>query len=177
MEGASEYSLDLRLSMDGWDAATNDPLRGAGTFDRILVGIRDLVQVGLNPVITVTEACPGAETGEGRRRFLEFLRSIGLTQPRLKVMPLLRLGAEVMRTRGYAPGENLQGSVLTQEDALALACTSGRCVTSRGVFVCPILVDFSGARMGETLAETARAFPLEYRACYTCHVQGLSCRT
>src|SRR5687768_1618706 len=50
----SEYSVDLRVSIDGWDAATNDPIRGAGTFDRILAGVRHLVQAGLNPVVTVT---------------------------------------------------------------------------------------------------------------------------
>ena len=47
----------------------------------------------------------------------------------------------------------------------------------RGVYVCPILIDFPGARMAATLAETLRPFELSYRACYTCHEQGLSCRT
>ena len=92
---ASPYSLDLRISIDGWDAATNDRVRGPGTFERALSGIQHLAAAGLNPVLTVTEACEGASTAEGRTRFLAFLREIGLTKPRLKVMPLLRLGAEV----------------------------------------------------------------------------------
>jgi hypothetical protein len=50
-------------------------------------------------------------------------------------------------------------------------------VTARGVYVCPILLDFPGARMGDTLAEASRPFELSYRACFTCHEQGLSCRT
>jgi len=174
---ASEYSLDLRLSIDGWDAATNDPVRGPGTFDRILAGIRHLAVAGLNPVITVTEACAGAGTAEGRTRFLAFLRSVGLTQPRLKVMPLLRLGAETRRSRAYESWETLRGRTLTREESEALVCASGRNVTSRGVYVCPILIDFPGARMGSTLAETLRPFALEYPACFTCHAEGLSCRT
>ena len=36
-------------------------------------------------------------------------------------------------------------------------CSSGRMVTSRGVYVCPILIDFPGARMGETLRRDAAA--------------------
>src|SRR6185436_20577374 len=57
---ASEYSLDLRVSLDGYDAASNDPIRGAGTFERILTGIRNLAEAGLSPIITVTGACEGA---------------------------------------------------------------------------------------------------------------------
>jgi ATPase subunit of ABC transporter with duplicated ATPase domains len=39
------------------------------------------------------------------------------------------------------------------------------------------LVDFPGARMGESLGETLGPFELGYRACFTCVEQGLSCRT
>ena len=30
LAAASRYSLDLRVSLDGYDAATNDPIRGDG---------------------------------------------------------------------------------------------------------------------------------------------------
>jgi hypothetical protein len=45
------------------------------------------------------------------------------------------------------------------------------------VYVCPILIDFPGARMAASLAGALGPFELSYRACYTCHEQGLSCRT
>ncbi|HEY2945749.1 MAG TPA: radical SAM protein, partial [Vicinamibacteria bacterium] len=135
LSDASPYSLDLRISIDGTDAATNDPIRGEGTFERILAGIRVLTAAGLNPVVTVTEACEGALSGEGRARLLAFLRQAGLTQPRLKVMPLLRLGAEAKRSRAYAEWESLMGRTLTPEEAEALQCSSCRMVTSRGVYV------------------------------------------
>ena len=174
---ASEYSLDLRISLDGWDAASNDPIRGAGTFERILTGIRTLAAAGLNPVITVTEAFDAAASAEGRERFLSFLRSIGLRAPRLKVMPLLRLGAEEARSRPYAEHETLRGRELTDGEAAVLQCTTSRMVTSKGVFVCPILIEDPRARMGATLEETLRPFPLAASACHTCLETGLSCRT
>src|ERR1043165_1564366 len=34
----SDYSLDFRVSLAGWDAESNDPIRGAGTFEKILAG-------------------------------------------------------------------------------------------------------------------------------------------
>jgi molybdenum cofactor biosynthesis enzyme MoaA len=177
LSDASPYSLDLRISIDGADAPTNDAIRGSGTFERILAGIRTLAAARLNPVVTVTEACEGALSAEGRSRLLAFLQGVGLHKPRLKVMPLLRLGAETKRSRAYAEWESLMGRTLTAEEAEALQCSSCRMVTSKGVFVCPILIDFPGARMAGTLAEALRPFALSYPACFTCHEQGLSCRT
>jgi len=145
---AAEYSLDLRVSIDGWDAASNDPIRGEGTYARILEGLHRLVAEGLNPVVTVTEACDGAAAAAGRERFLDWARSIGLSRPRLKVLSLFRIGAEAGRLRGYTPHETLEGRTLPPEALEALQCSSSRMVTSRGVYVCPILVESPEARMG-----------------------------
>ncbi len=174
---SSDYSLDLRVSMEGFDAATNDPIRGAGTFDKIVAGILNLHEARLNPVITVSGAMNDAGAAASRERFLAFLRGLGLDRPRLKIMPLLRLGAEEKRTRGYAAWESLQGVTLDDSAARSLVCSSGRMVTSKGVFVCPILIDSDTARMGVTLADGLRPFELSSRACHTCYVDGLSCRT
>ena len=174
---ASEYSLDIRVSIDGYDAATNDPIRGEGTFERILAGIRNLAAAGVPPVVTVTEACDGAASSRGRERFLAWMREIGLDRPRLKVLSLFRIGAEATRLRAYAPEETLRGRSLTREEGEALQCSSCRMVTSRGVAVCPILVEEPSARMGDTLAETLRPFELRHGACFTCHEYGVTCRT
>jgi molybdenum cofactor biosynthesis enzyme MoaA len=174
---ASEYSLDIRISIDGYDADSNDPIRGAGTFERILGGIRNLSAAGMNPVITVTEACDGAASAQGRERFLSWMREVGLARPRLKVLSLFRIGAEERRLRPYAPSENLRGRALTAAEGEALQCSSCRMVTSRGVAVCPILVEEPGALMGASLAETLRPFELRYGACFTCHEYGVTCRT
>src|SRR5882672_3698093 len=39
-ECTSTYSLEFRVSLDGFTPAGNDPVRGDGTFDRILRGIQ-----------------------------------------------------------------------------------------------------------------------------------------
>ena len=174
---ASEYSLDLRVSIDGYTAAQNDPIRGAGTFEKILRGIENLAAAGVNPVVTVTEACDGLGTAEGRARFLDWMRSIGLTRPRLKVLSLFRIGAEERRLRAYESWESLRGRELTGDEAGELQCSSCRMVTSRGVYVCPILIDEPRARMGASIAETLRPFELRYAACFTCHEYGVTCRT
>ena len=173
----SEYSLDLRVSIDGYSAESNDPIRGAGTYERILQGIRNLADAGVNPVVTVTEACEDAASAAGRERLLAWMRGVGLSRPRLKILSLFRIGAEAGRLRSYRPAETLAGRDLSEEDLDRLQCSSCRMVTSQGVYVCPILLDEPSARMGESLAETLRPFPLRYAACYTCHEFGVTCRT
>ncbi|HEY8849516.1 MAG TPA: radical SAM protein [Thermoanaerobaculia bacterium] len=172
-----EYSLDIRVSLDGFDRETHDAIRGEGVWDRVMIGLRNLADAGINPVITVTEAADGVRTDEGRKRFLELIRSWGFPKPRLKTLPLFRIGAEEKRTRAYQDWERLTSDYLSDRDAEVLQCSSSRMITSKGVYVCPILIETAEARMGDTIAETLRPFPLRYGACHTCWVEGVSCRT
>ncbi len=173
----SDYSLDIRISIDGYNAESNDPIRGEGTYERIIKGIERLAATGLSPVITVTEALEEAASIEGRKRFLEFLKGMGLKQARLKILPLLHLGAEKSRSRAYEKWESLLGRDLNGDEAGLLQCSTCRMVTAKGVYVCPLLIDFSSAKMGETLKETQGAFELKHQACFTCYETGFSCRT
>ncbi len=173
----SDYSLDLRVSLDGWDAATNDPIRGAGSFARVMRGVGNLNAVGINPVLTVTEVCEGVADDRGKRRFFELLREIGIDKPRLKILPVFHIGAEVERGGAYQEWQRLRPGDDAGEGWDHLQCSSCRMVTGRGVWVCPILVNEPAGKMGETLSDTLGSFPLEHQACWTCHAQGASCRT
>jgi len=93
------------------------------------------------------------------------------------VLALFHIGAEEKRTRAYSEWERLTREMLGDEDASVLQCSSCRMVTSKGVYVCPILIEEPEAKMGETISETLRPFPLKYGACHTCWVDGVSCRT
>lgn len=174
---ASEYSLDIRVSLDGFDPQSHDAIRGRGVWDKVMDGLRNLAAAGLNPVITVTTAAVGIESGDGRSRFLDLIRGFGFARPRLKVLPLFRIGAEEQRTRAYADWERISSEMLQNGDAAKLQCSSCRMVTSKGVYVCPILIEQPAARMGESIGETLRPFPLQYGACHTCWVDGVTCTT
>jgi len=177
LAGASPYSLDLRVSLDGWDAESNDPIRGAGTFARILEGVRNLHQAGLDPVITVTEVCREAATGQGKERFFALLRGLGIAKPRLKVLPVFQIGAEAERGGAYEGWQRLSAGDAPNGGWDHLQCSGCRMATDQGVWVCPILVNEPGGRMGETLADSLSSFPLSHPACWTCHVYGVSCKT
>jgi MoaA/NifB/PqqE/SkfB family radical SAM enzyme len=172
----ARYSLDLRVSLDGTTPAQNDPVRGRGTFERVVAALRLLGAAGLSPVVTVVEHEVGLEGADARARFLEFVRGLGIRQPRVKFLPLLRIGREPRRTHGYGDGDALEDALAPEVEA-TLLCASGRCVTARGVFTCPILVERAEARLGATLADAARPIRLGFEACRTCVLDGLRCNT
>jgi sulfatase maturation enzyme AslB (radical SAM superfamily) len=174
----ARYSFDLRVSLDGMTAEENDPVRGRGTFAKISGGIAALAAHGLSPALTVVEHTEGMAAAEARSAFLAFARELGLPHPRVKFLPLLRIGREARRTHGYRDDElDCLQQPLDPLVGEALVCTSSRLVTASGVLTCPILLDAPGARLGATLAETLRPIALRWAPCRTCIVDGLSCRT
>lgn len=176
----SRYSLDLRVSLDGTTAEENDALRGRGTFEEIIESIERLWDHGINPVITVTTCHAGSGGREGRRKFYEFVRSRGITKPRLKFLAPFKMGREERREGGqggYADHERLVEGDLAQTGGDHLQCSSCRMVTDEGVFPCPILIEEEDAKMGETLEDGMEDIDLDHPACYTCHVEGVTCTT
>ena len=174
LSAQARYALEIRVSLDGAHAPAHDAFRGPGSFARAMAGIALLAAHGMLPIVTVTHTTD--EDDEAfRERFLAMLRAAGIPRPRLKVLPLFRIGREVERTRGYQAIESLADLAPAAFDPGRLQCGSCRAVTSRGVFVCPLLVDEPGGRMGARLDETLGAFTLTHGACYTCYVTGMTC--
>jgi len=174
-EERGPFSLEFRVSIDGPDAATNDPIRGAGTFGRAMRGVELLVQHGVLPIITMTRTWPDAEDQQVLGRFREVLAHHGCDRPRLKVLPRLLIGAEVARTCGYDETDRVSVRMLEGYASDQLICSHSRTVTDRGVFVCPILLDEPSARLGGTLAEAGQPFRLDHGACVTCYQYGAIC--
>jgi MoaA/NifB/PqqE/SkfB family radical SAM enzyme len=134
-DAASPYSLEFRVSIDGSTPETNDPVRGPGTFERAMRGVRQLLTHGFLPIITVARTRDDGDDGELFRGFVEMLRSNGYAHPRVKILPTLRLGAEVTRQRGYRDDERVTPEMMEGFDPGHLLCDHARIVTDGGVFV------------------------------------------
>jgi MoaA/NifB/PqqE/SkfB family radical SAM enzyme len=171
----SRYSLEIRVSIDGPDAPSNDPIRGAGTFESALAGVKLLVAEGLLPILTMAQTWPDEETADVVGRFVENLRRAGYSRPRLKILPALRLGMEARRSRPYLEEERVTAEMLRDYDRSQLLCSRGRTVTDRGVAVCPILIEAPEAHLGRSLDEAEKPFAIRHGACYTCYVYGGIC--
>ena len=174
-ESCSRFSLEFRVSIDGPDRATNDPVRGEGTFDRAMQGVGLLVDSGFLPIITMTRVWDEGEEQQILEKFRTVLAAHGYTRPRLKVLPRLKIGAEASRTEGYTQHERVTHEMLQDYDLSNLVCSHSRVVTDRGVAVCPILLDTPAAILSDSLSGSRGAFPLEFGACLTCYQYGAIC--
>ena len=174
-ERGSLYSLEFRVSIDGFSAETNDPVRGEGTFERAMRGVMQLVEHGFLPIITAARVWSDADEDEVVGQFIKMLQARGYERPRLKILPVLRLGAEVERTHGYHDAQRVDARMMEGFDRSQLVCEHSRIVTDRGVYVCPILIESPEARLGETLLESLQPYPLRHGACYTCYQYGAIC--
>lgn len=175
MRDASNYSLELRVSIDGFSPEKNDPIRGAGTFNRAMEGVRFLVEKGFLPIITSMRSWEIHQDDEFLREFRARLAAIGYTRPRMKLLPALKIGQEAKRDHGYGRDEFVTEQMMVRYDATQLLCHNSRVVSDRGVHVCPILVDRADARLGATLNDALNGYRLRHHACITCYQFGALC--
>ena len=173
---ASDNPLELRVSVDGPSAATNDAIRGDGAFARAMEGVGRLAAAGFRPIVTAMQSWPDEESADTLQAFRRVLAAAGYAEPRLKILPPLLIGEEARRSRGYAPEEIVTHEMLCGFDLDQLLCTRARLVTADGVYACPILLDFPSARLADTLPEAVgKDVRLTEAACYTCYVNGAIC--
>ncbi len=170
----SRYSLEIRVSLDAPSEGGNDRIRGKGSYGKALAGVARLEKAGFLPIVTAVRF--GEEdTPAELEEFERLLVARGIRRPRVKFLPAFRVGREKERSGGYGEDDRVTPEMLELLGPEHLLCSTARVATSRGVWVCPILVNEPGGRMGDTLEETFRPFPLAYGACATCFRHGAVC--
>ncbi len=174
-EATSPFSLEFRVSIDGFSPEMNDTIRGKGTFRKAMDGVRLLLEHGFLPIITAAQTWEEGRSDEVFARFVGVLQSEGYSRPRIRIIPTLRMGAEEERSRGYETFERMTPDLMAGFDTSQLVCSHSRMMTSKGVYVCPILIETPGARMGSTLQKSRGSYPLRHGACYTCYLGGAIC--
>ena len=168
------YSLEIRVSLDDVDPDLNDRVRGRRAWARAVRAIRLLDARGLLPIVTATEivSAEGPDDTRMYDRFRDFLRSLGLEKPRVKIMPVFPVGRLAGRSTERLAEDDLAGF-----DRGTLQCAETRVVAAGGVYACPILAGLPGARLSTgDLAASFGPAPLYHPACVTCHRTGMSCR-
>ena len=147
-QDASPYSLEFRVSMDGYTPEENDAVRGEGTFERILDGVRLLLAHDFLPILTVARTSDEQDDSALFDGFVRLLKQRGYTRPRIKILPTLRIGAEKERQRGYGDDERVTAAMMAGYDPNLLVCSHSRMVTGSGVHTCLILgIDSPDARL------------------------------
>ncbi len=177
IQNNSSHKLQFRVSMESFDKKLNDRTRGENSFSKATEGIANLNSFGFSPILTVTRNWDEAKDKEMRENFNDFLKLLSISDPRIKILPEFLLGQLAVNNRNYFDHEHVTEKCFVSYDITNLQCSTSRMATKTGVYVCPILVDNNKARMGDTIEETLRPFPLTQSACYTCRVTGMTCKS
>ena len=107
--------------------------------------------------------------------FKTCLARAGYQHPRFKLLPSLKIGQEALRDHGYSQHDYVTRSMILGYDTSQLMCSNSRIVSTRGVHVCPILVDQPESLLGNRLSDAKPVFVLKYQACMTCYQYGALC--
>ena len=172
---AARYSLEVRVSLDGYTEQMNDAIRGPGVFRLALAGAVRLARRNLLPIITIVRTWDDADEVAMLAGFTRMLRDAGLDRPRIKVLPALPLGRELTRIAGLQRDECVTTAMLDGFDRDLLMCSNSRLVTDSGVWVCPLLVEHPDAQLGMTLDEAESWYELRHQTCVTCWRCGTIC--
>ena len=177
IQNNSSHKLQFRVSMESFDEKLNDRTRGENSFSKATEGITNLNSFGFSPILTVTRNWDEAKDKEMEESFKNFLESLNISDPRIKILPEFLLGQLAVNTRNYFDHEHVTEKCFENYDITNLQCSTSRMATKTGVYVCPILVDNNKARIGDTIEEALRPFPLAHSACYTCRITGMTCKS
>jgi AdoMet-dependent heme synthase len=177
IQDAADHPLQFRVSMESFEEEANDAIRGKNAYRKAVVGIGHFAEAGFSPILTITRTWEEEKDAEMELKFVEFLQSNGVPKPRIKILPGFLLGKLADNERSYNNEELVTEKCFENFDVTQLQCSTSRMATGDGVYVCPILVGNPKARMGNTIEETLRPFPLSHSACYTCRITGMTCKS
>jgi radical SAM protein with 4Fe4S-binding SPASM domain len=169
-----------QISLDGSTAEMNDPIRGKGTFEKIIEGIKIAAESGLNPTVTTVVSAANAEDVPNVTRLLASLgiknhhllwvhqrgRALGgngdYTLPTYKLINILKKVRKVADEIGVTIDnfeslkEKLKSKKFTRFD-LSNACWESLCVYSNGeVYPSAAFANFDGLSCGNVKEKSLR---------------------
>jgi MoaA/NifB/PqqE/SkfB family radical SAM enzyme len=173
----SKNKLLFRVSLDGPDEETNDPIRGQGSFKNASKGLKNLVDMGFNPIVTAMRSWKSNSAEKIEGQFVNLIEDFGVPkgESKIKILPPILIGREEERNRSYRDSEMFTEECFVGYDYNNLQCSKCRMVSEKGVWVCPILINDDEARMGDTIKEASRPYEMKQMACWTCRMSGLNC--
>lgn len=172
-----KHSMSFRVSMDSINEKENDAVRGEGSSRLTMAGIRNLATAGFSTHLTLVRSWEEDDDPVMEQKVIAFLKNLGVPDPQAKFLPGFLLGELEKTGRAYHENERVTEQCFDNWPITNLQCASSRMATAQGVYVCPILVEEPSAKMGDTLSDTLRPYPLDHSACYTCRISGMTCKS
>lgn len=87
----ADLGVDMQVSLDGTDAASNDPVRGDGSYDRAVAGVRHLRDAGVPVTLSMVY---GHDNLEQMEAYCDLALALDATEVRFIPLRLIGRGAE-----------------------------------------------------------------------------------
>lgn len=169
IEKDHDFELIFRVSLDHYIEEKNDDLRGRGSFRKALTGIENLIRNGFNPIVSAVNVW-NEDEATFKSGFFNLFNKIHFEAEdiNLKIIPPIKLGEFAKNYSQYDEDEIVTAELCDKMKHVQLDCSTSRVVTENGIYACPMLVNDSRGKVGNSMNDYARKFFLEPQACSTC---------
>ena len=155
LEDESDYEIIFQLSINHYDEIKNDDVRSRGSFRQVINAAKSLTKYGFNPIFCVTDSYH-----EGEQKLLEGLKLV-CTKFGLNSKPA---NFRINNLIGSLNSDNIDFDCGWK----SLDCEYGRVVTTKGIYVCPLLANDHRGRSGCDFTDFSRKNSLETNYCVEC---------
>jgi sulfatase maturation enzyme AslB (radical SAM superfamily) len=172
------HALHFRVSLDHYDAARHDALRGEGMFEMALEGMRRLHSLGF-ALSVASQRLLDVSSEEAEERYSAVFVAAGLPPdlPRIEFPEFHLPGADICTPQISA---HCMDTNQTEQSRRAFMCAFSKMVVKCGgrtrVYACTLVDDDPEYDLGATLTESLRyAVSMKHHRCYSCFAHGASC--
>ncbi len=156
-ENEQDNEIIFMISIDHYNEAENDNLRGRGTFRKAIHALQSLYKYDFNPILAIVNHFDIPEK-ELKQKFSELCSSFDFetTDMNFKIIPPVK--------KDYICENN--ENINCQE--LKLECKRSRTLTINGIFSCPLLASDNRGKCGNDINDYSTKTYLETPYCSQC---------
>jgi molybdenum cofactor biosynthesis enzyme MoaA len=161
IDDENEHETIYRVSLDHWEEAKNDNLRGYGNFRKVIFAVFSLIKYGFNPIISFVNYF-NEDKDVIFQNFKALFEKNGFEfEPiNLKIIPYFKEASEGGEWR------------VPYFSYKVTDCINSRIVSARGIFACPVLCNDFRARVGSDLEDYTKKVYLDTEKCAACLKHG-----
>lgn len=172
------HPISFRISLDSYDAKIHDQGRGKGEFNKALIGLRTLHNLGF-PVSVARHIKPGENSTNVNQAFEDLFALNGLPQNiHIVAFPDFLTPGSLPQVPHIT--ENCMTSYQTEEQRNNYMCATSKMIVKKDgkmqVYACTLVDDDEEYSFGSDLtASMQQRISMKHHRCYSCFAFGASC--
>jgi MoaA/NifB/PqqE/SkfB family radical SAM enzyme len=149
----SKFSIIFKFSINHWDEVKNDMVRARGSYRSTISALKSVVKQGFEPILCITNSY-NEDKKELIEKFTQICAKVGFKAQ----------SRNFMINEYFDPKNPLE----MNDQWISLDCETGRTLTTKGIYACPLLANDHRGRSGADLKDFSKKCMLETDACANC---------